>query len=70
MIFITEQNNDTLEYMNQITRDWTHRCARGEEYWICADCGSGFPEGMPDKCAYDHQRCTEIIIKDKQLAKI
>jgi hypothetical protein len=66
-IFVTTKNSleDQIEQLNQETRDWTMRAARGECYWTCADCGSGFQDGMPDECAYGDQRCTEIIMRDK-----
>lgn len=70
IFFATSETDKVLQDINQQTQEWTMRCARGEEYWICSDCGCGFPEGMPDKCAYNDQRCTDIIIRDKQSAKV
>lgn len=68
MFFIT--NDDNLEAINNSTCEWTMRCARGEEYWICADCGVGCPDGMPDECVYGDKRCTDIIKRDKIIAKV
>ena len=70
-IFVAPTNgdlNDTLNEMDRITNDWTVRAARGETGWICSDCCCTFPEGMPDECAYGHQRCTDIIQRDKARA--
>ena len=41
-----------FEQMSEKTRAWTARAARGECGWICADCCSTFPEGMPDQCVH------------------
>lgn len=73
MIFtITGKKDDfkpALEAMNKYTREWTMRAARGECAWVCASCSCTFPEGMPDKCEWDQQQCTDIIIRDKQRAE-
>jgi len=58
----------TIEAMNNATREWTAKAARGECAWICSDCGCSFQEGMLDKCAYSDQRCTDIIMRDKAAA--
>lgn len=58
-----------IEVRNRLTKEWTMKCARREEYWVCADCSCGFPEGMPDECVYGDERCTKIIQRDKQEAK-
>lgn len=70
MFFVTTETSkdETLEIMNKATFDWTMRCARGEEYWVCADCGVGCPDGMPDQCVYNDSHCTDIIIRDKKEA--
>ena len=60
-----DQLEDHIEKMNQETRDWTAQAARGECGWICADCCCSDPKGMPDECFHGHQRCTEIIQRDK-----
>lgn len=59
-----------FEQMNEKTRAWTARAARGECGWICADCCSTFPEGMPDQCVHGQQRCTDIIKRDKLQSKL
>ena len=56
---------ETIEAMNTITREWTDQAARGECGWICSDCCISFPEGMPDECPHGHQKCTDIIKRDK-----
>ena len=57
-----------IEQANSITNDWMMRSARGECAWICPDCSCYFPEGMPDKCEHGHERCTELIQRDKKEA--
>lgn len=59
----------SLENINEATRKWTTQAAKGECGWICADCCVSFPEGMPDACAHGHQGCTDIIRRDKALAR-
>jgi hypothetical protein len=54
-----------LDSINRSTVDWTLRAARGECGWVCADCCQSFPYGMPDKCIYGHEDCTDIITRDK-----
>lgn len=60
--------DDHIEGMNKSMRDWTDQAARGECGWICADCCMSEPKGMPDECLCGHQRCTEIIQRDKREA--
>lgn len=55
--------------IDSLTNDWTQRAALSQTSWICCDCGTSFPEGMPDACQYGHARCTEIIQRDKKEAK-
>lgn len=62
------QLGEFIEGMNAETRNWTQQAARGECGWICSDCCSSFPNGMPDACDHGHQRCTEIIQRDKREA--
>lgn len=62
--------HDSLAAMNKSTRDWELRAARGECGWICADCLQTAPEGMPDKCLMDQDRCTELIQRDKREAGV
>ena len=64
-----ETLTDTIEAMNIATREWTAKAAIGECAWICCDCGTSFPDGMPDECAYGDKRCTDIITRDKANAK-
>ena len=65
-----DELTNTLEHMNTEMREWTMQAARGECAWICADCSCSFSSGMPDECAHGHQRCTDIIMRDKANAKI
>lgn len=69
MIFFAATNGSNKEeliaHMNKVTSDWTSQAARGECGWICADCCSSFPKGMPDECDYGDDRCTGIIKRDK-----
>lgn len=70
MLFIANTNDKSaLDAATEMTRDWENRAARGECGWICPDCCCSFPGGMPDKCEYGHQGCTDIIQRDKQNAK-
>jgi len=68
-ITVTEMPADKLpEYisaLDQATRDWTDRAARGECPWVCADCCYTFNEGMPDVCCHGVEQCTNIIKRDK-----
>lgn len=59
-----------IEGMNASMRQWTDQSARGECGWICADCCCSDPKGMPDECFHGHQRCTDIIRRDKLRAGI
>lgn len=54
-----------LEAMNKATLEWTHRAARGECEWVCADCGMSFPEGMPNQCGDNLKACNKLIERDK-----
>ena len=62
-------DKEILDYIDNITNEWTNRAARGECGWICADCCASFPDGMPDECCYGHKSCTYIIQRDKMNAK-
>lgn len=72
-IFITTATGKDLESqisaMDKATNAWTMRAARGECAWVCSDCCSTFPEGMPDACAHELEWCTEIITRDKNAAR-
>jgi hypothetical protein len=57
-----------ISAMDKVTREWEMRAARGECSWVCADCCSTFPAGMPDACDHGHQNCTDIIQRDKRAA--
>lgn len=59
----------TISAMDKHTREWELRAARGECAWVCADCCSTFPAGMPDACEHGDQRCTDIIKRDKNAAR-
>ena len=67
MLFVTKTDDidKPIDELNKATIDWTIKSARGECAWICADCGCRFQEGMPDECIHGHQRCTDIIKRDK-----
>ena len=54
--------------MDKEMRDWTRSAARGEVGWVCSDCCMSELSGMPDECFHGHQRCTEIIQRDKRHA--
>ena len=51
-----------IRFVNATTREWTIRA-------ICSECSMCYPDGMPDKCAYGHQGCTDIIQRDKSKAR-
>lgn len=59
---------EMIEEMNVATRAWELRAARGECGWICGDCCSSFPEGMPEACPHEDKRCTEILQRNKASA--
>ena len=59
---------ENLEALNKATQAWTLKAARGECSWVCSDCCSTFPSGMPDACDHGDERCTEIIQRDKKEA--
>ncbi len=70
-IFIATVNGDldqAIAAMDKATNYWTMQAARGECGWVCADCCCSFTEGMPDECAHGHQKCTDIIQRDKAQA--
>lgn len=69
-IFVADSSNleAMLSHMDKVAQEWTKRAARGECAWICADCCVTFPEGMPNACEHGHQRCTDIITRDKKRA--
>jgi hypothetical protein len=54
-----------LEGMNIEMQAWTEQAARGECGWTCSDCCCSDSRGMPDACFHGHQRCTDIIARDK-----
>lgn len=66
---VDESIGETIEAMNKTTQEWEMRAARGECVWICSDCCCSFPDGMPDECPHGHQRCTDILLRDKEDAK-
>lgn len=57
-----------LASLDQQTREWEMKAARGECPWVCADCSVTFPLGMPSSCEYGHQSCTDIIQRDLRAA--
>lgn len=65
MLTISNKDLDLSE-LNKITTEWNMKAAKGECSWICADCSCSFPEGMPDQCLHGHEKCTQLIIRDKQ----
>jgi hypothetical protein len=72
-VFITDKRGDELDafiaQLNEATRAWTRKAARGECEWICTDCGVSFSDGMPDQCEHGYDECTRIIQRDKLAAK-
>lgn len=54
-----------VDSMDAVTQTWTLFAARGESSWICSDCCSCFPEGMPNECIHGIQACTDIIKQNK-----
>lgn len=68
-VTIDESLPETIEAMDKAMNNWTDKAARGECAWICSDCCCNFPEGMPDECAHGHQKCTDIIQRDKAMAQ-
>lgn len=65
---VDENLQNVIDQMDRATQEWTMRAARGECPWVCADCCSTFPKGMPDECGHGIQACTEIIKRDKAQA--
>ena len=64
-----DRTNSTDAFnIDAVTKDWTQKAALGQTSWVCCDCGTRFPEGMPDACQYGQARCTEIIQRDKKEA--
>lgn len=63
------QPEKLFSVMDSIFNDMTRKAARGECAWCCSDCCTYFPDGMPNKCVHDCQRCTDIIQRDKGEAK-
>jgi hypothetical protein len=65
---LTADVEQQFESIDKATTEWTFKGARNECGWICCDCCICFPDGMPDSCAHGHQRCTDIIQRDKRNA--
>jgi hypothetical protein len=63
------QLENVVSAMDKATQAWTMRAARGECAWVCSDCCVSFPKGMPDACEHGHQKCTDIIQRDKTDAR-
>lgn len=59
------QPEKLFSVMDSIFRTMTEKAALGECAWCCSDCCTYFPDGMPDKCPHNCQRCTDIIQRDK-----
>lgn len=55
--------------MDEVTREWEAKAARGECSWVCSDCCVTFTAGMPDECPHGDKRCTDIIKRDKEEAR-
>ena len=68
-ILLVGTSEEAISSADKMMQDWTDKAARGECGWICADCCCSFPEGMPDSCLHGHQKCTDIIKRDKERAK-
>lgn len=68
-ILLVGTSEEAISSADKMMQDWTDKAARGECGWICADCCCSFPEGMPDACLHGHQKCTDIIKRDKERAK-
>lgn len=62
-------SEEAISTADKMMQDWTAKAARGECGWICADCCCSFSDGMPDECLHGHQKCTDIIKRDKERAK-
>ena len=60
---------ETIDAMDKAMNEWTDKAARGECAWVCSDCCCSFPDGMPDECSHGDQRCTDIIRRDKAMAR-
>jgi hypothetical protein len=69
-IFICDstKRDEVFTDIDAFTCEWTMRAARNECEWVCASCSVTFPDGMPDKCEWDQQRCTDIITDNKKQA--
>jgi hypothetical protein len=72
-LFVTKAENGVVpalavSEMNKATREWELSAARGECAWVCADCGTSFPDGMPATCVNGIQDCSDLISRDKKLA--
>lgn len=61
-------NENFMTALNKATRAWEIQAARGECGWVCADCCSSAPDGMPVECMHGLQWCTDIIQRDKREA--
>jgi len=57
-----------VDKIDQQTKEWMDSAAQGDAMWVCSDCGATVFEGMPDKCVYGHQSCTDILLRDKARA--
>jgi len=66
-IFISNGTPD-MDALDNATREWELKAARGECGWVCADCSMSFPSGMPNECAHGHASCTSLIHRDKAAA--
>ena len=67
-ITLTDNLEEHLKKMDTETNAWTMRAARGECGWICSDCCTSYPAGMPDACDHGVEWCTSIIKRDKEHA--
>lgn len=63
-----DPSKETMSAMDKLYNDWNAKAARGECEWICSDCCTPFPDGMPDEFCYGHKSCTDIIKRDKAAA--
>jgi hypothetical protein len=60
----------TFKAMDKFMDEWTNKAARGECGWVCPDCCSSWPDGMPDACDHGHESCTKLIQRDKRNAGV
>ena len=50
-----------FDHVQDSTNEWFMKAARGECQWFCPDCCIHFPDGMPDQCPHDIEKCTGYL---------